>query len=105
MLIRDGATLVRSAKDVLDALEIASDTGFETSETLAVPSPRPATVTRETLDLHQRILDRLGPSPVAEDQLIRDLKAPARSVSPEIVTLELEGRVRREPGGLLVRVS
>ena len=104
MLIRDGATLVRSAKDVLDALDMASDVGLEVAETPADP-PRPATVTRETLDLHQRILDRLGPSPVAEDQLIRDLKAPARSVSPEIVTLELEGRVRREPGGLLVRVS
>lgn len=53
--------------------------------------------------LHRAILDRLGPSPVAEDQLIRDLGLPAAQVLPELVTLELEGRIARHAGGLLCR--
>lgn len=99
MLIRDGSTLIRSARDILEALE-----GPEPRTTNPAPEPKPRVLPRRTAALHQQILDRLGPSPVAEDQLIRDLKAPAGEVSPEIVTLELEGRIRREPGGLLSRV-
>ncbi|WP_442970005.1 hypothetical protein [Roseovarius sp. ZX-A-9] len=60
---------------------------------------------RETADLHSVILDRLGPSPLAEDQLIRDIGAPARNVAPVLVDLEIEGHIRRQPGGLLSRVG
>jgi DNA processing protein len=59
----------------------------------------------ETAALHRAILDRLGPSPIAEDQLIRDLALPAARVTPELVALELEGRIQRQPGGLLSRVD
>ena len=59
----------------------------------------------ETAALHQQILDRLGPSPLAEDQLIRDLASSPRDIAPALVDLELEGQVRRESGGLLTRVS
>jgi DNA processing protein len=65
------------------------------------PAPAERRSLAETSRLHGRILDRLGPSPVAEDQLIRDLALPAGDVAPELVTLELEGRIRRQPGGLL----
>ncbi len=51
--------------------------------------------------LRDGILDRLGPSPLAEDQLIRDLAQPAARVLPELVALELDGRILRHPGGLL----
>jgi DNA processing protein len=53
--------------------------------------------------LHQQILDRLGPSPLAEDQLIRDIGVDAARVARELTDLELDGRVQREPGGLLTR--
>jgi len=99
MLIRDGAPLVRSARDVLEALE------SQMTETPPAPAARPAPPSRQTIGLHQQILDRLGPSPIAEDQLIRDLNATARQLSPEIVTLELEGRIKRDAGGLLSRVN
>ncbi len=39
--------------------------------------------------LHSRILSRPGPSPLAEDQLIRDLAMPAALVAPEFLNLEL----------------
>lgn len=57
----------------------------------------------ETAQIHQLILDRLGPSPLAEDQLIRDLALPAAQVAPELLALELDGLVLRAPGGLLSR--
>ena len=51
--------------------------------------------------LRGRLLALLGPSPVAEDRLIRDLGLPAERVMAEIMALELEGRVDRRAGGLL----
>jgi DNA processing protein len=101
MLIRDGATLVRSAADVIEALP--SDTPRETQAEMPLePTPEPpARSLRDTAALHSQILQRLGPSPLAEDQLIRDLGAPARSVAPVLVDLELDGRITRQPGGLL----
>lgn len=101
MLIRDGATLVRSAADVIEALP--SDKPQETQAEMPLettPEP-PARSLRNTAALHSQILQRLGPSPLAEDQLIRDLGAPARSVAPVLVDLELDGRITRQPGGLL----
>jgi len=47
------------------------------------------------------ILQRLGPSPVAEDQLIRDLQLPPAALTPATVELEMDGKVLRTAGGLL----
>ena len=100
MLIRDGATLVRGARDIIEALE-------EPVKRCATPKQtpkKPTAVSHDIKSLHAQILDRLGPSPIAEDQLIRDLKAHARTISPEISALELDGKIQRQPGGLLSRV-
>jgi DNA processing protein len=105
MLIRDGATLVRGASDVIEVL--GHPTPVQTAEPvlpLALP-PRPPSDLRSMSALHSQILDRLGPSPLAEDQLIRDLARDSREVSPALVHLELEGRIHRAPGGLLARVD
>ncbi|MEO1026945.1 MAG: DNA-processing protein DprA [Pseudomonadota bacterium] len=100
MLIRDGAVLVRGADDVVAALAQPQQ---QPETTPAPPKPPPPTKP-DTTRLHQQILQRLGPSPLPEDHLIRDLGRPAGQVTPEITILELEGKVRREPGGLLTRV-
>jgi len=128
MLIRDGAGLIRSAADleeVLGGLEAAqaeaegAEGAAPGAEGAAVAEARRAEETRpaekentaeppnrhdRTADLHLQILDRLGPSPVAEDQLIRDLARGAEQVAPALVDLELEGRIQRRPGGLLSKV-
>ena len=57
----------------------------------------------DTVALDQRILDCLGPSPVAEDQVIRDLALPAATLAPALVMLELQGQIRRHPGALISR--
>ncbi|MDK3073276.1 DNA-processing protein DprA [Sedimentitalea sp. JM2-8] len=105
LLIRDGATLVRNAEDVIAALprRVAPEQAQPQADLLAdLPPPPPERRSlRETASLHQRILSRLGPSPVAEDQLIRDLSVPAGHVGPALVDLELDGKIRRQSGGLL----
>jgi DNA processing protein len=102
MLIRDGAKLVRNAEDVIEALGPIAEVLPAEPELPNLPPAEPQKRTlRQTADLHREILNRLGPSPVAEDQLIRDLNAPAARVAPVLVDLELEGRVRRQAGGLL----
>jgi DNA processing protein len=110
MLIRDGAALVRGTRDVLEALELPAPAGLRDeapkdptadSAPLIPPAPADRRTLKETAALHGEILARLGPSPLAEDQLIRDLGRTAAAVTPELVTLELEGRIERQPGGLV----
>ncbi|WP_390913377.1 DNA-processing protein DprA [Pseudosulfitobacter sp. SM2401] len=102
MLIRDGATLVRSAQDVIEALTPLAPTQQ------MLPMDEPATQNsdlRDTSDLHMQILSRLGPSPLAEDQLIRDLKTSAADITPVLLDLELDGQIARQDGGLLARTN
>lgn len=102
MLIRDGARLVRNAEDVIEALGPLAEVQPKEPELPNLPPPEPKKRSlKQAADLHREILNRLGPSPVAEDQLIRDLNAPAARVAPVLVDLELEGRVQRQAGGLL----
>ncbi len=123
MLIRDGARLVRNTDDIIEALppiDLNAASQQPEFDLSAPPSPsqfaqpqaassgKPAAATRDgarTLQkaaaLHQQILERLGPTPMAEDQLIRDLGAGSGQVSPVLTDLELEGYIRRQPGGLL----
>ena len=115
MLIRDGARLVRSSSDVIEAigtglphLRSVTATPIPALHPPAPPLPGPTPTRRPLADiakLHSQILARLGPSPLAEDQLIRDLAMPPSHIAPELLTLELEGKVLRQAGGLLSRAD
>jgi len=98
MLIRDGATLVRSAEDVIDALPKPQE---QTEMALQTAPPPDTRSLAETAELHTQILDKLSAAPVPEDQLIRDLASKAQIISPAVTRLELEGRVQRQAGGML----
>lgn len=106
ILLRDGATLVRSASDVLEAIGLRGPFRAQVPQpTVAlvdlpgpVPQRRPLA---EIAAVHTQILERLGPSPLAEDQLIRDLDLPAGGLASALMALELEGRISRHAGGLL----
>lgn len=99
MLLRDGAILVRSAEDVIEALAPKTVTAPPVPE----PAPQPRPALRNIAALHAMILSRLGPAPVAEDQLLRDLAVAATDVAPALVDLELDGKITRQAGGLLAR--
>ena len=111
-LIRDGAVLVRGVEDVLEALGTAGRPPARAAEPReARADPRPdgpaprADAPADAAALRGRILSLLGPSPVAEDQVIRDTGLPPDRVLPEILALELDGRIDRHPGGLLARAA
>lgn len=108
MLIRDGAHLVRGAKDVIEAMTPLAEASAPMpkvapqSTTRDIPPPPPQTRTKAQIQkLHAQILSHLGPSPLGEDQLIRDLNLPTGQVAPELVSLELDGQICRHPGGIL----
>jgi len=119
LLIRDGARLIRNVEDILEALppiETHADTVLKDPADRSGPVaphmiPVPSTKQdgrpdlREVAALHRKILDRLGPSPLAEDQLIRDLGTTPSQVSTVLTDLELDGQIRRQPGGLLSLIA
>lgn len=54
--------------------------------------------------LHGRLLDLIGITPIAIDDLVRASGMPARDVSQILFELELDQLVRRHPGGEMSRV-
>jgi DNA processing protein len=106
MLIRDGATLVRHAADVIEALGLPKLRGQPAAGLFEQPAPAPARPQRSLQHiaaLHDQILARLGPSPVAEDQLLRDVGADGGQMAPALMALELDGLIMRHAGGLISR--
>ena len=114
-LIRDGAVLVRHAADVIEALGAfdvapalrgaaaqnpvkASGPAFQEGGQAAAPRSL-----QQITALHDQILARLGPSPVAEDQLLRDVGLGGGQIGPALVALELDGLIMRHAGGLVSR--
>jgi DNA processing protein len=106
MLIRDGATLIRNTADVLEAIGAVDRHPARASAEMIIPPapPQRQNSATDAASLRAAILTRLGPSPTAEDQLLRDLALPAAVITPELLALELEGSVTRQPGGLLCRL-
>jgi DNA processing protein len=108
VLIREGATLVRSADDILEAL---GETAGPPAASMPAPAPEPAPAAVAAVvqtaggDAEGRILSLLGPTPVAEDILIRETGQPAPAVAAMLLDLELAGRICRHPGGLISRTG
>ncbi len=93
-LIRDGATLLMSAADVLDVL---NGTRLPAQSSLFEPEPQALDTIRDSdRDL---ILELLSPSPIDTDDLIRESGLPSGVVAGFLLELALAGRVIRHPNG------
>ena len=95
-LIRDGATLVQSAADILEQVRPidarmvrAPATGFD------APPPDGDVGAAD----RQRVLGLLGPAPVGIDELIRQAGIVPAAVQLVLLELELAGRLERHAGG------
>ncbi|NNU79721.1 DNA-protecting protein DprA [Halovulum dunhuangense] len=101
MLLRDGATLVRSARDVAEALGAAG-----TEAPAAAPEDR-ARGPKGTLPggIAPALLNLLGPAPISEDALIRQIAAPPAEILAALAELELTGALTRHAGGLVSRLD
>lgn len=118
-LLKEGATLVLSAEDILEALRPQLGSAFAESaagiepippdaETRATISPGSATASMPTLGGAEReaIISALGPAPIAVDDLVRTVGLESRLVQVVLLELALAGRLDRHSGGMVsLRVS
>jgi DNA processing protein len=102
-LIREGARLVETAQDVLEALAL--------SPLLAAHVPKADSNTDDMPDenagtqAESALLDALGHDPVAPDVLLARLGWHAGELSANLLVLELAGRIERLAGGLIQRTG
>jgi DNA processing protein len=95
LLIREGATLVQSVDDILEAIR-PIDARAVRSPGIGWAGPPP----EDASDSDRRIVERLlGPVPVPVDELIRQSGLAPAVVQTVLLELELGGRLERHAGG------
>jgi DNA processing protein len=103
-LIREGATLIESAADVIEAL--APQFGCPNGElavsnqgaALVPPSPDPGKAERAIIE------ELLGADPIAVDDMVRLSGLPVALVHGVLLELELAGMAERHPGNRFARL-
>ncbi len=108
-LIRDGATLVRDADDILEAIRPMLDaqgtrvrTGTERRDT--VPEPPAAGNDIDPSAHRDAVVNCLSPEPVAVDEIVRRCQLTAPVVRTILLELELAGRLERHPGNRVAAI-
>jgi len=97
-LIKEGATLVTEAADILSVLRPIAGQPLG----LRAEEPESPPVGDEPGDRERaRIVGLLGPTPVAIDDLVRLSGAPPSVVRMVLLELEIAGRLERHGGGLV----
>ncbi len=98
-LLKQGATLVTEAADVIDVLRPILGQPIEPSAEEPEAAPPPS---REPgADERARIVSLLGPTPVTIDDLVRLSGSSAAIVRTVLLELDLAGRLERHGGGLV----
>ena len=107
-LLRHGATLTENAADILSQLgpQLRGAEPLRPNRPVAMPValqlPSQSTAHPVSEEAGQElILGRLGPTPVAVDELVRQCQMSAAAVATLLLELELAGRVERHPGNLV----
>jgi DNA processing protein len=108
-LIKQGATLVESVEDVMEALGYVgeqlqshvTEAATEASEKMEAPlfDARHFKLT----DDEKRIYDALGKEPLHIDQIIADTNVAAGTVNAGLISLQLKGLIKQLPGNLFLR--
>ena len=93
-LIRDGATLVQNARDVIEALQPSA-----IARVAEPPAPFDPPASDAAEGRREEIIGLLGPSAVAVDELIRQSDASPAEVQLVLLELDLAGRLERHAGG------
>jgi DNA processing protein len=93
LLIRDGATLIQNAADVVEAIQLPA------TSVRAVPTPYEPAEELNGDDALGVIEELLGPSPVLVDEVIRLSGASSGAVQMALLELDLAGRLDRHAGG------
>jgi DNA processing protein len=108
-LIKEGAKLIETVEDVMEALGYIGDqlkdhtalTAKETADKVETPLLETA---KFNLKGHEKtIYDALGKEPLHIDQLIADTSLPAGAVNAGVVSLRLKGLIKQLPGNLFTK--
>ena len=94
-LIREGATLVETAQDVLGELCPGATPSHAPDQRMRTERSSDAT----------KLLAAMGYDPVSIDALVERTGSAVQSVTGELVTLELDGRIASLPGGYWQRLG
>ncbi|PBC04835.1 DNA-processing protein DprA [Mesorhizobium sp. WSM3860] len=103
-LLKDGATLVTEAADILGALAPLAGTRPPRTMPLAEApdlSAMPPPGDNERAD----VLEALGPTPIAVDEIIRHTGLSAAQIAMVLLELDLAGRLDRHAGGSVSLVA
>lgn len=103
-LIREGATLVRNADDVLEIIRSFSGNSLREpfhplpsfTQPAANDEDEPEDITEKARD---RVLENLSFTPVTVDELLRSCHMTIPVLQTVLLELDLAGRIKREAGG------
>ncbi len=96
-LIRDGATLIQNAADVMEGLRTM--TGKLASPSYPFDHQADTMPNEPPTELRARIIELLGPSPAPVDEIVRLSGAAPGEVQLVLLELDLAGRLERHAGG------
>lgn len=107
-LIRDGATLVRHAEDVLENIRSFTGSGFSEPrrahfDPLDLPQDQDAPDEQSLENARELILQNLSFSPTGLDELLRTCQLNLPVMQLALIELELEGQIQRLPGNRIIR--
>jgi DNA processing protein len=105
-LLRQGATLVTRAEDVIEAIRPIIGEAAETrldGNPIATPmvDALPAAPDEVSPSARETIISSLGPAPADIDEIVRATGIPAGLVRIVLLELDLAGRLERHPGSLV----
>lgn len=103
-LIRQGALLVESAQDILDAMFAAPKIDPATAFRSPVQAKFSDLVDEDLSEEHHRVLDAIDLDPVAIDALCESLTTEPGRLAGILLELELGGFIRQHPGKLFSRI-
>ena len=103
--LRDGATLVARAADVIDIISTMHGAPLREPGRVEFQNDAIGSVDEDTVTAARRdIVERLGPTPVSVNALVRDTGYPPAAVWTILLELELAGRLERLPGAMVALI-
>ncbi len=105
-LIRDGATLVERAEDILAVLTGATrEISIPNQNIKIIPQVTENIDATDSETLRRRVEAALGPGPTAVDEVVRQCQVSAALVATALMELELAGRLERHPGNRVALIG
>jgi DNA processing protein len=98
-LIREGAALVEEPDQILEILTGLGHQSIDVGQPLSeIDQPIDFAAEKDVDQIRREVLERLGPSPIAVDELLRQCQSSPPIIGQVLLELDLAGRLERHPG-------